>query len=1006
MTRPWRMLMPVALALALGWSMGAWGQDGFGGAAPPSAGEEPEATPAPPPPVVPDGMYSGEFWKGDPRIGGPKATFPLRVTLRGTEFSGRCKVRDVDYQIRGTYDRQRGVISGNIHGTSPFTDQGRSYTARYDVPFQGTIKNGQLRVQGHGETEGLPGYIGPTAAGFRVTFGEPETPPPGPRIGLQVTIHHSPEQPKPGDQVTVWADITDTEGKPVSGARKVWSVGKYAGDADPRFTWDGKELPIALIVIHNDNEYKFAQTLPAYGAAPQAGVIPGLGGAGKVPGPASILSGIVGTLVPGVIGILGGLVGGLRRGAPPSTPRPPAPRGPRRRPPPPPPARQVARAPAKPLPPPPKRAPKPPPPPDEATRLKNRLDELEKRAKQSGNDGLRKWVENTRKEAFNPDGSVNREKISEARSKLGEALNMPGEPVARGLMGHVKDTILGAKEAMDEVVGLGLDMGKTVVGLGPGARDYGDALINTAKELADERDRATRELGGFILSIPEKTVDGLKVIGKTVRDAKYIGRALNEKADDWLRTHGAAEIEAFGKALADRRYLDAIGNVLKIMGKGGLELGGKAWEVAKEFLPVDEIGSFFNKNASMEERLWAFPSAVIKTVGLLMGTQGGRNVLSKPVSSLPRTAANSLKSAGETIAGKWTELQGPPRLPAQPTRLGGALGKLQDTVDDIVRTTDPAEQARKVQEIYRDGGMDKLKKLQQAGGLSAKQAETLNTSITNTVNEAVDKSVRGTVGNFHKSTGVRVKEVIVADSGSSAAGGPRSIYTDADRTKIISFDPDDLKAYAAKHGVSEAKAYNDLSDKLMSQISRGVEKRLKRVGLTEDDVGYGSYKNLGSDAGGKGDAFPQSWTEQNTLKQCKAKSYAPDGQGGARSHDISGRQVVDEGQMIRQKYGNGQVGDAKKTFGDSRAVLAQQAATINKAGASMDKVAKTVLRTGQETALRGRPLDPELLRISHLVKQNPQNINQILAANHLTEEAFRSWGRSAVNGANEWMRVQ
>ncbi|MBU0608164.1 MAG: hypothetical protein KKI08_09755, partial [Armatimonadetes bacterium] len=694
--------------------------------------------------------------------------------------------------------------------------------------FQGQIEEDQL--VGTGTCTGrMLGFTRTWPMGFTVSIGEmeePEPPPPPERIDLHATIHVNPPEPKPGDQVSLWATVTGPDGKALSGATTIWDVGNYGGNVDPRFTWDGKELPIKLNVVYKDNEYKFTKTLPAYGttappeetkepekpeatteateepdedAALPPGVIPGLGGAGKVPGPATIIEGIVGTLVPGIIGILGGLIVGLRRPQVPTSP-PPGPRRPPSRPPPPPPGERTK------VPPPPYKPPlKPPPPPgDEAAKLREKLDRMRKRADRIRKPELTKWADDTGKAALKPDGTVDQEKLKESYDKLGGLFNIPDPEAGKGVLDHVKD-----------LAGLGLDVTKGLAGGLAGAMTGGDttegqvyvkAGLNTVYDAGAAIAGGIKTFVGGLVGIPGQVVDGVGVISRTVRDLKYFGRGLDDKARNWINTEGAADKEAFRNAMKEGRYLDALGNLAKGVGNMGLALGGKVWEVAREFLPADEIKSFFGRESSLGERLWAVPSGIAKTLGLLMGFEKTRNLLNKPIPGMDKwgplsTAGKGIEKAGTAAVKKWTEWRGPPKLPPEPPRLGGDLGKLQDKINDAVRTTDPTERVRKIEQIYQKGGMKDLKKLQEAGGLSAKQAEALNKTITNTVNDTVDQSVRKTVRDFHKSTGVKVKEVIVADSGSSAAGGPRSAYTDADRTKLITLDPDDVTTYAGKHGI-------------------------------------------------------------------------------------------------------------------------------------------------------------------------------------------------------------
>jgi hypothetical protein len=307
------------------------------------------------PRVIPDGLYRGKAHANSPNY--EDVFFPsVDFTVRGTSLSAECTCTDKFTQqmkLQGTYDPERGTISG----TASTTFHSAWHDDTGQGSFAGEFRDGMIDARGRVTWQGT-GMGG--SFDFTVDVGEGEAPPPGPRIGIKATIHWSPEQPKPGDQVNVWADITDADGKAVTGARKIWDVDKYAGDADPRFTWDGKELLIKLTVVYEENEYKFTRPIPAYGegapsedkapapadSTPAAGPTTGAGGWG----PAAIIGAVI-AAGAGVIGLGAVLIGRLLR---PPVPRVPQPHVPQPR---------VPRQPAHWPPPPPAGVSPPPPPP-------------------------------------------------------------------------------------------------------------------------------------------------------------------------------------------------------------------------------------------------------------------------------------------------------------------------------------------------------------------------------------------------------------------------------------------------------------------------------------------------------------------------------------------------------------------------------------------------------------------------------------------------------------------
>ena len=349
------------------------------------------------PRVIPDGVYKGTMSGGT----GSKATsVPLTFRVQGKQVTGHASISGpmtarikgdpssartigtikYDFDFQGVYTPERGAVSGKISGKVTNVDKPAGETGSVTGTFRGEVNND--RLAGTGTISMQWGKIGASNVPmkFSVDLGEPEEPVeseaplPPERIALNATIEMNPSPPKPGDQVELWATVTGPDGKVLSGAQKIWDVGNYGGNVDPRFTWDGKELLVKLTVVHENNEYKFTKTIPAYveetpapeqqpTATPAASetkepAAPPAGG-GSPWGPAAIIGAVV-AAAAGVIGLAGALIGRLRRPPVPRVPRQPVVRQPVRRPPPPPP-----RPPAPPPPPPhpPRRPHLPPPPP-------------------------------------------------------------------------------------------------------------------------------------------------------------------------------------------------------------------------------------------------------------------------------------------------------------------------------------------------------------------------------------------------------------------------------------------------------------------------------------------------------------------------------------------------------------------------------------------------------------------------------------------------------------------
>jgi len=143
---------------------------------------------------------------------------------------------------------------------------------------------------------------------------------------------------------------------------------------------------------------------------------------------------------------------------------------------------------------------------------------------------------------------------------------------------------------------------------------------------------------------------------------------------------------------------------------------------------------------------------------------------------------------------------------------------------------------KKILELYQNKGMKDLAELEKAGHITPKQAERLNEVVGRTVDDAVEKGTRSSVSAFQKENNVRIKEVLVGDSGSSAkpGGPPRSVKTDADRTLVPVFDEDTMKKYAHRENMSVEQAHDQLCQKFETLHTKEVGHQLKNKGLVPD----------------------------------------------------------------------------------------------------------------------------------------------------------------------------
>ena len=131
-----------------------------------------------------------------------------------------------------------------------------------------------------------------------------------------------------------------------------------------------------------------------------------------------------------------------------------------------------------------------------------------------------------------------------------------------------------------------------------------------------------------------------------------------------------------------------------------------------------------------------------------------------------------------------------------PEALTPELQATKDLVTKVLVTKDPDLLAQ----LYSNGGMKKLGELQAAGLISKEEAAGLNAQLHPLLNRHIDVATYNAITQFQEKTGVGIKQVIVADSGSTAKMGSR-------------FNPEQLQNYADSHGMTLDEASKELQSK-------------------------------------------------------------------------------------------------------------------------------------------------------------------------------------------------
>jgi len=356
------------------------------------------------------------------------------------------------------------------------------------------------------------------------------------------------------------------------------------------------------------------------------GALPGLGPLGKIPGPANWWEAMTGILAPGIISIIIGLIAGLggapEPGPPPEEPEPddsdrkePGSDKPkkdkekerkRRR------ARRRRAAVAG---------------LDAATgHARKTLDMLDKHARRHGNRKLEALVNQARKEAFGPDGNVDPQKWAAVQKELRKEI---------------------AAKA-----------GK------PGSTSMEAANIRAAaKTTADVLSKTKQGVTGFFSGMGHMILApfrGAKGIYYGIKNFKDFKRGLDDSINKWSDRNLTTEKQEFRKAFDNKDFLGGLKVMVASSMKGaGAILGSlfqKAKGAGKDILPVDEVHSWFDKNASTEEKLWSIPSAATKMAGIALILDSlGINVSTTRV---PFTGTRTFIPSAGTAAGEGAAVEG------------------------------------------------------------------------------------------------------------------------------------------------------------------------------------------------------------------------------------------------------------------------------------------------------------------------------------------------------------
>jgi hypothetical protein len=480
-------------------------------------------------------------------------------------------------------------------------------------------------------------YGAPTATRTRTPSASPSATPLA-LCSAKITV---PANLKPGDTLSPSADVTSTDGKAVQGSLGlVWTINGVQANS---VTWDGKAATIRLDLSCQGRAQSFNYTVPPYGITPTPGTptppvsptpppptptgppvtptravpapneptagdsdadaegdVPGLGSAGGLPGPKDAGQGLAGGLLPGLLGLLGALLAGA--GGTGATPA-----GAGGGPPPVVPVAPVAPAGGR----------------GAGSAGAEAAAGAAAAAATAGGAGDGKGDGKGTGEKPKPDGGK----------------TVPVDPKSQAQTSAQKAAAAQAAAA--------------------GSDTWGGALWDAASSGAYAVGKFAKDAGNVVVGAVKSVGTGVQGIADAVRNPGMFVKGLKAEIST-MAAPARADAQAANQALKDGRFGDYamsfVSGTGKIIGSLGSKALGIAGHIANQVNPKDEIASFFDPNASLEQKLWAIPSAALKVASLLLPTKTGwKPVGGVPAPSIiPAVAPAAAGQAARTAAGQAT----------------------------------------------------------------------------------------------------------------------------------------------------------------------------------------------------------------------------------------------------------------------------------------------------------------------------------------------------------------
>jgi hypothetical protein len=333
----------------------------------------------------------------------------------------------------------------------------------------------------------------------------------------------------------------------------------------------------------------------------------------------------------------------------------------------------------------------------------------------------------------------------------------------------------------------------------------------------------------------------------------------------------------------------------------------------------------------------------------------------------------------------------PKPVPADLLRTKAVVSQTLAGVDQLVAEKGVAAAAKSVDParvlaLYKNGGMKELGRLEAAGAISASEAKVLNQVLGHEVEGSIHAGVNDAISEFQRSgLGVRVREVLVGDSGSSAiAGKARSVFTDFDRTAVAQFERADVIAYAERNGMEPAKAYDELNRVFTRMQERAVDARLTSRGVSAADVDYKTYSGFGSTAG-HADSYPSGFALTRQSVQGRTTVFRADG----TTYRSGGDTILDQWRLNKAAMGEGSAlgVEAKITSAEIPGIAEKQLESLV-AHSDAKSAAKAIDRLQYCASRLGGSVDSRVASVAQAIKADPQGAAGVLARHGMTEAEF------------------